>query len=61
MKTKLTSRKFWVAVGSILAILICDIVGVELDKETVIAVVISVASYILGEGMVDTARARNQG
>ncbi len=56
---KLTSRKFWAAaVGFISAIM--TVLGYnKLTTEQVIAVVSAVATliaYIIGEGMVDTAR-----
>jgi hypothetical protein len=52
-KPALTSRKFWVAVGTILAIILSDILGVDLEPETVVTVVVAVAAYILGESWVD--------
>lgn len=56
---KLTSRKFWAAaVGFISAIM--TVLGYnKLTTEQVVAVVSAVATliaYIIGEGMVDTAR-----
>lgn len=58
-KQKLTSRKFWVAVtGFITAILVVFKVD-ELTIEQIVSVVSAssiLIAYIIGEGMVDTAR-----
>lgn len=62
-KQKLTSRKFWAAVtGFITAILVAFKVD-ELTIEQVVSVVSASAvliAYIIGEGMVDVARAGSQ-
>jgi hypothetical protein len=62
-KTKLTSRKFWAAVtGFVTTILVVF----KVDKLTIeqVASVISASAvliaYIIGEGMVDAARAGSQ-
>lgn len=62
-KQKLTSRKFWCAViGFITAILTAFKVD-EMTIEQVTAVISATAvliAYIIGEGMVDVARAKNE-
>ena len=62
-KQKLTSRKFWAAVtGFVTAILIAFKVD-ELTIEQVVSVISASAvliAYIIGEGMVDVARAGSQ-
>ena len=62
-KQKLTSRKFWAAVtGFVTAILIAFKVD-ELTIEQVASVISASAiliAYIIGEGMVDVARADSQ-
>lgn len=62
-KTKLTSRKFWAAVtGFVSAILVAFNVN-DLTIEQVVSVVSASAvliAYIIGEGMVDVARAGSQ-
>lgn len=62
-KQKLTSRKFWAAVtGFITAILVAFKVD-KLTIEQVVSVVSASAvliAYIIGEGMVDVARAGSQ-
>ena len=59
-KQKLTSRKFWAAViGFITALLVAFGVD-DLTIEQVVALITAASTliaYILGEGMVDTARA----
>jgi len=57
---KLKSRKFWLAFGSILAIFLTEIIGIDLDPEALKAIVWAVAAYIIGEGAVDTARMLNR-
>ena len=62
-KQKLTSRKFWAAVtGFVTAILVAFKVD-ELTIEQVVSVISASAiliAYIIGEGMVDAARADSQ-
>ena len=62
-KQKLTSRKFWAAVtGFVTAILVAFKVD-ELAIEQVVSVISASAiliAYIIGEGMVDAARAGSQ-
>ena len=62
-KQKLTSRKFWAAVtGFVTAILVAFKVD-ELTIEQVVSVISASAiliAYIIGEGMVDVARAGSQ-
>ena len=62
-KQKLTSRKFWAAVtGFVTAILVAFKVD-ELTIEQVVSVISASAiliAYIIGEGMVDVARADSQ-
>ena len=59
-KQKLTSRKFWAAViGFVTAILVAFKVD-ELTIEQVVSLISATAvliAYIIGEGMVDAARA----
>lgn len=58
-KQKLTSRKFWAAViGFITAILVAFNVP-DLEIEQVVAIISAAGlliAYIIGEGLVDTAR-----
>lgn len=58
-KQKLTSRKFWAAVAGFVTTLLI-IFGVDdLTIEQVIALIAAIApliAYIIGEGLVDTAR-----
>jgi len=62
-KQKLTSRKFWAAVtGFVTAILVAFKVD-ELTIEQVVSVISASAvliAYVIGEGMVDVARAGSQ-
>jgi len=53
---KLRSRKLWVAIGGALALVLVDGLGMDLDKDTIIAVVGIVASYVLGQAYVDSKK-----
>lgn len=57
---KLTSRRFWTAVCAFVALLVVAFGHSENEAAQVTAIIMSgatVLSYILGEGMVDVARA----
>ena len=49
----LLSRKFWLAVATALTMILADTLGLELDPETVVAIILPVVAYILGEAYVD--------
>jgi len=58
--SKLTSRKFWVAVAGLVSGLIIFFGGAEATATQVTALIMSAASvvaYILGEGLIDAASA----
>ena len=58
--SKLTSRKFWVAVAGLISGLIIFFGGAEATATQVTALIMSAASvvaYILGEGLIDAAGA----
>lgn len=57
---KLTSRKFWVAVASFVALLIVALGGTDSEATQITALIMagaSVIAYIFGEGFVDAANA----
>lgn len=57
-KSKLTSRKFWVAVASFVSMLIVALGGAEAQATQVTALIMagaSVVAYIIGEGLTDAA------
>lgn len=59
-KSKLTSRKFWVAVANFVTMLIVAFKGTEETATQVAALIMagaSVIAYIIGEGMADAASA----
>ena len=61
IKRKLTSRKFWVALAGFVAGLIVAFGGTEATSAQVTALIMSGASvvaYIVGEGLIDAAGAR---
>lgn len=56
---KLTSRKFWAAVCSFVALLVVALGHSEGEAAQVTAIIMagaSVLAYILGEGLIDAAR-----
>lgn len=62
-KSKLTSRKFWVAVTNFVTMLVLAF-GVAKETATQIAAIImagaAVIAYIIGEGLIDAAGAGNE-
>lgn len=57
-KRKLTSRKFWMAVASFVAMLVIAFGGSQEESAQVSAIIIAgatVVAYIIGEGMTDQA------
>ena len=59
-KRKLTSRKFWTAIGSFVSMLIIALGGAEQVATQVTALIMagaSVIAYIIGEGLADAGSA----
>ena len=59
-KQKLTSRKFWAAVVSFVALLVVALGGTEAQATQITALIMAgatVVAYIVGEGMIDAASA----
>lgn len=50
----LLSRKFWIAVITAVTMILADTLGLELDPETVVAIILPVVAYILGESFIDS-------
>jgi len=57
----LLSRKFWLAVVTALTMVLSDKLGLELDPETVVAIILPVVAYILGESIVDAKAVKKNG
>jgi len=55
--SKLTSRKFWVAVVSATLIILSEGLGLNVDQELYWKIVALALGYIFGEAAVDVARA----
>ena len=53
---RLRSRKFWVAIASALALVLIDGLELDLDRETIIAVVTIASAYLLGQSWVDARK-----
>lgn len=59
VREKLTSRKFWAAVGAAAAAILCALMGDRLSSHTVEALRCgtgALIAYIFGEGAVDLSR-----
>lgn len=59
-KAKLTSRKFWAALAQFVAMMIVAFKGTQETATQITAIIMagaSVIAYIIGEGLVDAARA----
>jgi len=54
----LLSRKFWIAVITAVTMILADTLGLELDPETVVAIILPVVAYILGESIIDAKAAK---
>lgn len=62
-KQKLTSRKFWAAVIGFVTTLLVAFGVPNLQVEQVVAIITAgstLIAYIIGEGMVDAARIKNE-
>ena len=62
-KRKLTSRKFWAAIASFVAMMVTAFGGTESTATQVTALIMggaSVVAYIIGEGLADAAGAGSQ-
>lgn len=62
MKRKLTSRKFWAAVAEFVTMLIIAFHGSQETATQVAALIMAgaaVVAYIIGEGLIDAARAQD--
>lgn len=58
--SKLTSRKFWVALAALVAGLIAFMKNPSTDVEKITSLILAmgaVVAYVVGEGLVDAARA----
>lgn len=60
-KTKLTSRKFWAAIAEFVTMLIIALGGTQETAVQITALIMAgaaVIAYIIGEGLIDAAAAR---
>ena len=63
-KSKLTSRKFWAAIASFVSMLVIAFGGTEAASTQITALIMagaSVIAYIIGEGLIDAAGAKDDG
>ena len=63
-KRKLTSRKFWMAISSFVAMLVVSFGGSESQATQITALIMAgaaVVAYIIGEGLADASAAGNSG
>jgi len=47
-KPRWTSRKLWVAVGTLIAIILTDIIGLQLDAESLTLAIANLSEAIIG-------------
>lgn len=62
-KRKLTSRKFWMAISSFVAMLVVAFGGSESQATQITALIMAgaaVVAYIIGEGLADASAGVNQ-
>ena len=52
-KNWLLSRKFWLAVVTAATMVLADTIGLNLDPEVVVAIILPVVAYIVGESIID--------
>lgn len=57
---KFKSRKFWLAVVSAILVVLNDGLELGVDSETVLAFAGIVATWIIGESAIDTARTKKE-
>ncbi len=57
----LLSRKFWIAVVTVLTMILADSFGLELDPEVIVAIILPVVAYILGESYIDAKGVKKNG
>ena len=57
----LLSRKFWLAVATALTMILSGKLGLELDPETIVAIILPIIAYILGESYVDAKAVKKNG
>ena len=50
---RLKSRKFWVSTVTAVVMAIAAFTGIELDPEQILAIVLPVMAYLLGQSWVD--------
>ena len=55
-KRKLLSRKFLIAVVAAVVLVLTEGMGIELDKETIMAFAAIVITWILGESYIDSKK-----
>lgn len=49
----LLSRKLWLAVATTATMILANTLGLELDPEVVVAIILPVVAYIVGESIID--------
>ncbi len=62
MKPKWQSRKLWVTVGTLIAIILTDVIGLQLDAEPLVLVIANLAEaiiasvYVASEASIDRVK-----
>jgi hypothetical protein len=50
------SRKWWAMMIGVIAALVTHFTGLELDTETLVAIIAPIVAYILGESFIDSRK-----
>ncbi len=50
---KLKSRKLWIALGSVISILIAEYFGVDVEPQAIAGLAVVASTYIVGQSLVD--------
>ena len=62
MPEKLKSRKLWVTTVTVVLMFVNDLIGLDLDEQTINSIAVAVGAYVVGQSAVDfqqaTERAR---
>jgi len=54
MTKGMKSSEFYLAVATVVSIILSDIVGIELDPNTVVAAIMPIIGYIISRGLAKT-------
>lgn len=50
---RLKSRKLWVAVGTVVSILLAEFAGIDISPEAIAGAIVMASTYVFSQGLVD--------